>query len=852
MPGALLHCPIRGPLTIPERAADGLTYTEEKRRIDCIRFLLAKGYPPSHFKIETVLLRFGHRGRNSFRTDLVILDVPAATVPSDEETIREHAKLIAEFKRDNANAHAAIRTQVQPALDFLQDLAALGIYWDDVEQRLFYRTMEGTRTRTHETTVAVLPPWGHAFEVARLTYRDLRTTGNLLELFKKIETRLHAEVADKSRRFEIMLQVLLAKLHDETTHQPAAEMSIQDFSDAPLSDGEVKRVFETLLGRAVRFYRRYLPNEVPATISLSGAMLRDVSALLAPVKILGSKRDVVQEFYMYFAKAVYKWDLAQYFTPSEVVDFIVSLANPRAGDTVKDPACGTGDFLISSFHYASAHGADIRDAVFGADESANAVQMCVLNMVLNGDGKGNIRREDSLVSVEREESEFAVMLCNPPFGVRIQERRFDVLRKFDLGHQWARGARGYFDKTDTVLGAQEVGILFAELCVRQCEPGGRVGIIVPNGYLGNRGPRYLALREWLIRNARVIAVVAFPRFTFKKSGADVSASVLLLEKRAAPLMSAADSDSYPFYAGLVESVGWNVANKQAVRIFKRDPLTGAYLTDENNQPVPDADFDRVLRDLWGSRVSEVFPWVTVGVDVPADLPRGWDVDFRQVASRSDLSLDPKRWSNRFLSARAEIEALPHFSLGEVFDFIPREPGGREASKLYKYIELQDTADGIVTPTLRRGWELPSRARHGASPGDIYVARIWSSMGKWFLAGGDTTDTVVSDGFHRLRLKPGKEDYLIDFLVGVNTEAYRIQGRALCTGSDGLAELGESDLLEIILPRVVDADARAAMSAIADDLLHGRTTVASVVGQMLDSGKVSTASVPARSNSWVQV
>ncbi len=76
MPGEMLHCPIRGTLTVAEKAADGLTFSEEKRRIDCIRFLLEKGYPPTHFKIETVLLRFGHKGKNSFRTDIAILDGP--------------------------------------------------------------------------------------------------------------------------------------------------------------------------------------------------------------------------------------------------------------------------------------------------------------------------------------------------------------------------------------------------------------------------------------------------------------------------------------------------------------------------------------------------------------------------------------------------------------------------------------------------------------------------------------------------------------------------------------------------------------------------------------------------------
>lgn len=164
MQGALLHCPIRGTLNVSERAADGLIYTEEKRRIDSIRFLLDKSYPPSHFKIETVLLRFGHKGRNSFRTDLAVLDMPVSDLPNDIEAIKPHIKLIAEIKRDNADAKLAKQTQVYPALDFLQDISAHGIYWDDSEQRLFYRTLQGTKTRTHETTVAVLPKWGQKLE----------------------------------------------------------------------------------------------------------------------------------------------------------------------------------------------------------------------------------------------------------------------------------------------------------------------------------------------------------------------------------------------------------------------------------------------------------------------------------------------------------------------------------------------------------------------------------------------------------------------------------------------------------------------------------------------------------------
>ena len=168
MIGELLHCPIRGNLTVPMKAKDGLTYTEEKRRIDAIKYLLEKGYPQSHFKIETILLRFGSLGRNFFRTDIAVLDKPVVDVPSDLESMKKHILLVAEIKRDDAEAEKTKQTQVYPALGFFPATSALGIYWDDIQQRLFYRTIKDGQTKTNETSIAFLPPWGQSLESTTL------------------------------------------------------------------------------------------------------------------------------------------------------------------------------------------------------------------------------------------------------------------------------------------------------------------------------------------------------------------------------------------------------------------------------------------------------------------------------------------------------------------------------------------------------------------------------------------------------------------------------------------------------------------------------------------------------------
>jgi|GEM_PF-568898 len=854
MAGALLHCPVRGVLKASELAIDGLQFTEEKRRIDCIRFLLAKGYPASHIKVERVLLRFGHKGRSSLRTDIAVFDLPIAELPADFEAQKQHIRLVAEIKRDNADAKLAKETQVKPAMDFLPDLSVFGIYWDDVEQRLFYKVVTKLKTKTHETAVALLPAWGSKLGAAQLTAADLRLT-NLRVVFEKIEDRLHSEIPDGSARFEIMLQLLLTKLYDEHTHrQPKQVMALQDFTNSPHSDTGVKSEVEKVLVQAVGFYGRYLPEPVPKTIKCTGAMLRTLSAILAPVRIFGSKRAVVQDFYMYFAQGVYRWDMAQYFTPTEVVDFIVALVNPQAGDQVKDPACGSGDFLISTLHHAQRfNNGDMSDSIWGIDNSPQAVQVCVLNMVLNGDGKSNIREADSLVGLSTDNATYSVILCNPPFGIKIVEKRFEVLQHFDLGHEWNVNPTSHnLECSTTVAKKQETGLLFAELCVRQTEPGGRIGLIMPNGYLGNRGPKYLAFREWVLRHTRLVAVIGFPRFTFKKSGADVSASVLVLEKRRTSLARAVDAADYPFHAGLLESVGWSAGDKRAEPVYRRDAETGDVVMDSSNEPVLDADFDRALRDFWTSDAAADVAWATRGVTLPAGSTRGHGLNISDILARPDLSLDPKRWCERCVRVREEVLRHPYFKIGDVVDILDEIGAAKDPKGIYHYIQIDDITDGVGVPCTMRGWQLPDRAKHGASPGDLFVGGIWSSVDKWFVASGDCANVRVTSGCRRLRLKPKQSALLLDFIAALNTETYRIQARAFCTGSDGLADLSAENLAEIVLPRITKATARKALKPYVDALSAGRATVASAVAGLVAGGQLPNMPVAPRSSHMVQV
>lgn len=825
MEATLLHCPIRGGLRVKQRASDDLTFTEEKHRIDAIRYLLQRRYPRENFGIEATLFRLGREGRNSFRTDFAIYDRPWKELRDQPPEDRIGAvRVLAEIKRDNSTAEEAKATQVRSALRLVPDTHTLGVYWDDIEQRFFFRRTEGRTETIHEAPISKIPDWGSEVGSTQLAYRDLDPAKDLVRIFDEIEDALHPFVVSTAARYEIIQQVLLTKIYDENTHRVerrvGSPLSFQDFSIEALSDAQVLRRMNDALGQAAGHYNIYLPptNTVKTEFLCPPEALRNISRILAPVNILESKTQVIQSFYMKFAKSLYKWDLGQYFTPHEVIDFIVDIVNPQPGEHIHDPACGSADFLISAFRKA---GPTAENCVWGADSSEQAVQISILNMVLNGDGKTQIKNVDSLADYSPTQAKkFSIVLCNPPFGTKIVERRYEVLRKFDAGHKWSRNETDQLIRSDDVRASQQTGILFAELCVRLAQPGGRIALILPNGYLGNKGLEYASLRDWLLRHARIVAIMAFPRFTFKKSGADVSASVIILERRATPLQSVASCDPYSFFVGNLESVGWRAGDKKAVPLYRRDPDSGELTLDDANEPILDADFASILEEFLRSPAPDYFPWVA------EDRPRSVEaqteaIDIREVITRPDLMLDPKRYSSKYRTLRRAIASGPHLRLGDVFEIVDAPNLRKQRDKVYKYVEIERIGIGEYDYTAQKGWQLADRAKLTAEGGDLFIPHLWSCAGKWFIASNDADDLVVTNGCARLRLKPGKADGLPSVLVGLCSEAFSVQIRAASTGSDGLAEISDDDLVDITFPIIVDEAVIKSVLAHYDSMLNGQ-------------------------------
>ncbi|NYT79062.1 N-6 DNA methylase [Alcaligenaceae bacterium] len=867
-----LTCPIRGLLKPRKKASADLSSLEERHRIDAIRHCLALGYDPKNIKIEAVVAKFGNSGKNSFRCDFAILDVDADSIdmhaPDAVDLLLQHARVLVEVKRDGSKADYVRKTQVEPLLKFAPRKDTIALYWDGVTPRVFWKEDDGSSFSIKSGPLALLPRPGKNIKAKPLTHADLLPPDSLLDIFSRIEDILHGASISLEERYEVMLQLILAKIYDEheSESHPTRPCAFQDYDSLGMSPKNAAKDLNNALTSAVSFYSAHLPKAIEDQFQLEPDVLTYCGQIMAPHLITAANKEVIQTFYMKFAKDLYRWDLAQYFTPPTVTDFIVEALNPTSGELVKDPACGSADFLVATFHRSRAKKIkNAADMMYGADDDTKAVQISVLNMLLNGDGKTNVKKEDSLSAVAIDQArattdkkfkpfQYHLLVCNPPFGVKIVEKRREVLQQFDLGHTWEKNEKGQWTKSSRVLPQQEKGLLFAEVCVRQARSRGRIAIILPNGYMGNRSDRYVGFREWLLRQCRLVSVCGFPRFTFKTSGADVSASVLFLEKRAKPLSSSSDDSDYMFNAELIENVGWSVGDSKALPVYDRAEADGSYLVGSNGKKIVKSDFAAVLDDMRTSPAVSHFPWLVKDLDLPSHSTSklGWALSIENVLNDKTLTFDPKRHSRKYAALVQDIESRPHFKLTELFEIISQGKSStgtsfkKQDEEVYDYVDIDNMGAGEYRVTAYRGWQLPSRARHTVAPLDVFVGSIWSSVTKWCLIGRNpSTNTIVTNGCHRLRLKKGMGEKLLDAAVFFCSEAYATQMRALARGSDGLAEIHEDDLKHVLIPQIVDPAQRAQLQPFLNALLEGPGTLKGMVQDMLGNAQLDLPIPPNR-------
>lgn len=233
----------------------------------------------------------------------------------------------------------------------------------------------------------------------------------------------------------------------------------------------------------------------------------------------------------------------QFRTPRHIIKMIADLVQPQLGHKIADPACGSGGFLLGAYQYivtqlalkglkktevkkkfqpdedgfirtSVAAGlteksqAILNESLYGYDIDSTMVRLGLMNLMMHGIDEPHIDYKDTLSKSFTEESEYDIVMANPPFTGSID--------KGDINES-------------LTLSTTKTELLFVENIFRLLKKGGTAGVIVPQGVLFGNGGAFRDLRKTLLERCDLKAVITMPSGVFKPY-AGVSTAVLLFTK----------------------------------------------------------------------------------------------------------------------------------------------------------------------------------------------------------------------------------------------------------------------------------------------------------------------------------
>lgn len=379
-------------------------------------------------------------------------------------------------------------------------------------------------------------------DIDRITKQSLRPAKNLKVVFHRLLNILYANtnISRKEKLGAEMIRLIFCKIIDEKYDQAALPRFRVGVDENPREVAKrVKELFEEVkkeFGRDEVFDK----NE---EIKLDPKSIRYVVGQLEQFSLLKTEKDVVGDAFEVFAESKLVGEKGEFFTPREIVKMAVKLVDPKPGQTIVDPACGSGGFLIYCLEriwelmredkkYRGMSEPDLQEqkrrlaeqSFFGIDKETDLVKIAKAYMAIIGDGKSGIvsdntlhppeeynpRAKELFVDENNNLKQFDVVMTNPPFGSKIKVLKDDA-KNFSLGHVWKKDGNGFIETKKEK--ETEPQVLFVERCLQMLKDGGRLAIVLPETYF--HAPKVRYVLDYLLRGNNVLAVIDLPHNTFR-------------------------------------------------------------------------------------------------------------------------------------------------------------------------------------------------------------------------------------------------------------------------------------------------------------------------------------------------
>jgi len=549
-------------------------------------------YPKKDIAIEFVL-RVGSRKP---RADIVIF---AAEAAHEQQEVFAVIECKASTVKPNDRKEGV--GQLQSYLAVCPN-ASFGMWTNGLERFCFVKAIRSGRVVFEE--MPDFPGYGQSTaEAERPRFDQLKPASSdaLLFAFRRCHNYIAGNQGlQKPEAFWELLKLIFCKIHDERDSN-----EVQFYAGANERGGingplKVKARMDALFQAVKADYPTIFPER--ETLSLKPPVLAYLVAQLQMYSLLESDVDVKGHAYEEVVGANLRGDRGEFFTPRNICNMAVAMLDPAEDELVLDPACGTGGFLIAAMnhviekvrrgelerwsHNVARAETTIRKRVtryfekfiVGIDFNPNLVKASKMNMVMNNDGSGGLFQGNSLASPATWDEDLRArnligrvdrLFTNPPFGSKIPVDDPAILEKFDLGHAWTYDAEAdSWSMMEGIQKSQPPEILFIERCVRFLRPGtGRLAMVLPDGILGAPGLGYV--REWILRNTRVLASIDLHPDTFQPN-VSVQTSILVLQRKADQEIEFERATNrkgeYPVFMALAEHIGHDKrGNKTYVR-----------------------------------------------------------------------------------------------------------------------------------------------------------------------------------------------------------------------------------------------------------------------------------------------
>ena len=245
-------------------------------------------------------------------------------------------------------------------------------------------------------------------------------------------------------------------------------------------------------------------------------------------------KDVFGDMYEYLlSKLSSAGTNGQFRTPRHIIDFMVKVVDPKKGETILDPACGTAGFLVAAYRYIAGEytsdklkkagspramdklSADEKNFLFnhmfsGFDSDEDMIKFGMMNLHLHGLTKSRLARQNSLTDTTGMKDKFDVILANPPFSGKIDEESVSE---------------------DLRMGTKATELLFLRFMLDHLSLKGKLAVIVPEGVVFNASKAHTKVRQMLVEKG-LWAVVSLPSGVFNPY-AGVKTSLLFVDKEIA-------------------------------------------------------------------------------------------------------------------------------------------------------------------------------------------------------------------------------------------------------------------------------------------------------------------------------